>query len=152
MASMYFIPEKVRNRIAPFAYGVCFIGTGIMFLKLYPFQWAGHCPIQTEPLCAEILCSVYGNWHIAWDVPMNGLEIGRWGYIVPGFIVPILYGSWRATLYHLITGPLLASLLTNNKNEWPAIWCLLSIGLLLLAAKTPIRSFLHVRRWIWWKA
>jgi hypothetical protein len=41
-------------------------------------------------------------------------------------------------------GPILARLLTNNLNEWPAVWCLLSIGFLLIIVVTPIRRLLFV--------
>jgi hypothetical protein len=30
------------------------------------------------------------------------------------------------------------------------VWCLLSIGLLTIAVKTPIRHFLYVRQWWLW--
>lgn len=50
-------------------------------------------------------------------------------YLLVGFIVLVLYGSWRFTLYHILLGPILACVLTNNINEIPAVWCLLSIGL-----------------------
>jgi hypothetical protein len=35
-------------------------------------------------------------------------------------------------------------------TEWPAVWCLLSIGLMTIAFKTPIRRFLYVRQWRLW--
>jgi hypothetical protein len=70
-------------------------------------------------------------------------------YIIAAFILPFLYGSWRFTLYHLILGPFLARLSTNNPNEFPAVWCLLSIGFLLVVVKTPVRKLLFVRR-VWW--
>jgi hypothetical protein len=73
-------------------------------------------------------------------------------YVLAGFVVPVLYGSWRFTIYHILMGPFLAKLLTDNPNEWPAVWCLLSIGLLLIVVKTPIRKWLYVRRWWWGKA
>jgi hypothetical protein len=54
------------------------------------------------------------------------------------------------TLFHVLLGPGLAALTTDNNNEWPAVWCLLSIGLLATALKTPVRRFLHVRQWWLW--
>lgn len=41
-------------------------------------------------------------------------------------------------------------LLTNDPNEVAAIWCLLSIGILLLVVKTPIRQFMFVKSWWLW--
>src|SRR5262249_60921659 len=103
-------------------------------------------------------CPVRGNWHIAWLVPTNGMCIsfahglphGFPSYFLVGFVLPILYGSWRMTLFHAMLGPWLAALTTNNVTEWPAVWCLLSIGLLTIAGKTPVRPVLPVRRWWLW--
>ncbi len=151
MVSMNFIPGRVREKISYFVYSVCFVGTIFMIIKLYPFSWSGGCIVGTEPICAKNLCSVHGSWHIAWNIPLNGIEmLYTLGYTIPAFVLPVLYGSWRMTLYHALVGPGLAHLLTGNLNEWPAVWCLFSIGLLLVVIKTPIRRFLHVKKWYFW--
>ena len=121
-----------------------------MSIKLYPFEWAGTCAIGYEPLCGSQLCSVSGNWHIAWNVPMNGLKWLTLGYYIPVFVAPLIYGSWKFTVYHIIVGPAAARMLTNNINEWPAVWCLLSIGMFLIAIKTPLRQLLYVNNWWFW--
>ncbi len=157
--SMHFLPEPVATRLYKPVYGLCFVSAIIMLLQLYPFEWAGLCE-PGRALCAARLCSVSGNWHIAWDVPSNG--IGNWtydhgltGYFSYGFvafILPLMYGSWRFTAYHFVMGPLMARMLTNNLNEAPAVWCLLSIGFLLIVIKTPVRKYLYVRwnlLWLW---
>lgn len=161
MLSMYFIPDAVRVKIQWPVYTVCFASAIIMLLQLYPFEWAGSCPLE-EVLCAERLCSVSGNWHIAWDVPTNGMlnfiTVDSWAsfltaypsYFIAAFAMPLLYGSWRITIYHFLIGPQLAMLLTNDPNEVAAIWCLLSIGILLLVVKTPIRRFMFVKSWLLW--
>jgi Family of unknown function (DUF5765) len=157
MVSMYFIPQEIRSRIAPAVYALCFVSAIIMLLQLYPFAWAGQCDPST-PLCGTRLCSVHGNWHLAWEVPTNGMcnaFANQWAhgfpsYVIAGIFLPVLYGSWRMTVFHLMLGPWLAALSTDNINEWPAVWCLLSIGLLAAAVKTPIRRFLHVRKWWLW--
>jgi hypothetical protein len=157
--SMHFIDKKVAKKIAPSIYILCFISALIMIIQVYPFSWAGNCPVGLRTMCSDRLCSVDGNWHIAWEVPANG--IGNWldqyaytgayiSYAIVGGLIPILYGSWRMTLYHLMMGPLLARLLTDNMNEWPAVWCLLSIGLLLIVVKTPVRQWLYVKSWPLW--
>ena len=110
------------------------------------------CNIGHEPFCGEHLCSVSGNWHIAWQAPLNGISWATLGYYLPVFLLPVIYGSWKFTLYHVIIGPVLARVLTNNINEWPAVWCLLSIGLLLLVIKTPIRQLLYTKRWLLWNS
>lgn len=157
--ALYFIPEKIQQRIAPSIYTMCFFSAVFMLIELYPFNWAGACNVA-RVMCAERLCSVSGNWHIAWEIPFNG--IGNYFITLPAlkfsfisyafvmFILPFLYGSWRMTLYHLFMGPMIAELLTSNKNEWPAVWCLLTIGFLLIVVKTPVRRLLHVRRWPLW--
>jgi hypothetical protein len=158
--ALYFIPDAVRKRIAMPVYALCFVGAIFMIIQLYPFAWAGHCDLS-RPLCADRLCSVRGNWHIAWEVPTNGIgnyftrfpfviNDGFPGYLFVAFFLPLFYGSWRVVLYHTLLGPFLAQRLTDNHNEWPAIWCLLSIGILMLIVKTPLRRWLHVRRWWLW--
>ncbi len=152
MFSMHFIPEKVRNKISPYVYSLCFVGSILLLVKIYPFEWAGLCNVGHEPFCGEHLCSVSGNWHIAWQAPLNGISWATLGYYLPVFLLPVIYGSWKFTLYHVIIGPVLAWGLTNNINEWPAVWCLLSIGLLLVVIKTPIRQLLYTKRWLFWNS
>ena len=159
--SMYFINQNVRRKIQGWVYCVCFVSTIITLIQLYPFDWAGVCD-PSRPLCGERLCSVSGKWHIAWDIPTNGIgnSMTHWGvaflkngflaYVVAVFFMPVIYGSWRFTLYHFLLGPMLAEMLTTNHNEKPAIWCLLSIGLLLLIIKTPFRQLLFVKKWVLW--
>jgi hypothetical protein len=151
MLSLHFIPATVAGMIRPWSYAVCFAASIAMLTQLYPFEWAGSC-VPGTALCSQRLCTVSGTWHIAWGLPINGL-LHFWGpfpaYVLAGFIVPVLYGSWRITLFHLVTGPLFALVLTGNMNEWPAVWCLLSVGLLLLIVAPPIRRTLYVHRWPW---
>ncbi len=139
-----------------YAYFVCFVCLILMIMKIYPFEWAHHVP-RGAALCADRLCSVSGNWHIAWELPVNdilnitifNIKIVWAPYIVAAFVVPLLYGSWRFTIFHLVMGPFLSRLTTDNPNEFPAVWCLLSIGFLLLVIKTPVRSWLFVKT-VWW--
>lgn len=158
MTSMYFVPEKVRRKVEVPVYTLCFASTIFMIIQLYPFDWAGQCLEGVRPLCGSQLCSVSGNWHIAWEIPANGIgnyfadlgfrpfKNGYISYVLVGFLVPLLYGSWRFTTYHYIMGPMLANFLTNDLNERPAVWCLLSIGFLLIVIKTPIRKYLFVKK------
>jgi hypothetical protein len=111
---------------------------------------------------------VKGEWHIAWLVPTNGIgnsmadnsALGRGfiAYPLTAFLLPSLIGSWRFTLFSYVAGPLLAAQTTNNITEWPAVWCLFSIGLVLAIIKTPLRAHLHVGApwwlmlWRWWKS
>ena len=150
MVSMHFIEKRVAQKIAPWVYGLSLIGAMAMVMKMYHFEWAPLCIPHTEPLCGSRLCSFHGSWHIAWEMPLNGIELLGLGYYLPAFILPLVYGSWRFTLYHILVGPLLALLTTNSWNEWPAVWCLFSIGLLLIVTKTPLRALMYQRSWPFW--
>jgi hypothetical protein len=35
---LYFIPEKIRARISPAVYFLCFVTTVCLLLRLYPFE------------------------------------------------------------------------------------------------------------------
>lgn len=154
--SLHFVPRPVREKVGKWAYILCFGSAIFMIIQLYPFPWAGHCD-PGRPLCGDVLCSVRGNWHIAWIVPTNGIcnSMTYWfdgfpTYVIVGFILPVLYGAWRITLYHYAMGPFLAWMTTSNLNEWPAVWCLLSIALLTIVVKTPIRRFMYQKQWFLW--
>ena len=166
MLSLYFIPENIRRRISFAVYTACFIATIIMLVKIYPFAWAGKCHLDNI-LCGAELCSVSGNWHIAWHVPLNGIgnlfthqffglsdtvyvaDISIYAYDIVSFVLPLIYGSWKLTIYLFMLGPFLSRLTTDDLNEWPAIWCLFSGAMLLIVARSSIREKLHVKRW-WW--
>jgi hypothetical protein len=47
--------------------------------------------------------------------------------------MPLFYGAWRLVLFHALAGPILAGFLTSDQGEMPAIWCLFSIGLVLMS-------------------
>ncbi|MEQ1528738.1 MAG: DUF5765 domain-containing protein [Methylococcales bacterium] len=163
--ALYFIPEQIRSRIATLVYSLCFAATICLLVRLYPFDWAPACyevkarfmiPNRffdsfTSPFCGQRICSVSGAWHIAWEAPTMANQMLYNLYALTTFGLPILYGSWKMTGYHLVTGPLLAFLTTENPNEWAAVWCLYSIALVFLLVKSPIRGYLHVRHWFWWR-
>lgn len=160
MVAMYFIPEEVKNKVSVYVYSLCAVGALAMLVKMYPFDWAGMCVIGYEGYCGTQACSVSGDWHIAWQLPLNGLlsdspenAIGfRYGlhgvtYIVVAFYLPILYGSWRFVGFHWLVGPLISDILTSDPNEFAAVWCLFSIALCVSVIKSPVRRYLHVNRW-----
>jgi hypothetical protein len=135
-----------------------------MLVKMYPFAWAGSCNIGIEGFCGPEVCSVSGDWHIAWQLPLNGLMSDpvpwlfdfNWGlhaltYILVAFMLPLIYGSWRFVGFHYIVGPWISDITTTDPNEYAAVWCLFSIALCLSVIKTPIRKYLHVRNWPFYK-
>lgn len=142
------VARRVPASMQILVYALCALSAVVMLLQIYPFGWAGAC-VPGATLCAERLCTVSGDWHIAWDVPYNGLlawidwpVVGHWGfptYMLTVFLLPLLYGAWRFVGFHLLAGPVLAGALTGNPNEVPAIWCLFSIGIVLISLSPSIR-------------
>lgn len=160
MVAMYFIPDEVREKISTAVYSLCAVGAIAMMVKMYPFAWAGKCIIGVEAFCGAQTCSVSGDWHIAWQMPLNGLGIdltakvpglfyGLHGitYILVAFVMPVIYGSWRFVAFHIFMGPILSILTTRDPNEYAAVWCLFSIALCLSVIKSPVRKYLHVVNW-----
>lgn len=158
MIAMHFIPEPVRGKIAAWVYGLCGAGVALFALKLLDLPGTGLCQVGAEPFCGKVACSMLGNWHIAWQLPLNDLLsralAGDWirglhayTYLALAFVLPAAYGSWRFTLTTFLLGPFLASLSTDNINEFPAVWCLYSIALCLTVIKSPLRRHLYVRSW-----
>lgn len=146
--AMELTPRPVGATMRRWVFGLGGFSAVIMLVQLYPFAWAGPC-LPGSILCGERLCTVSGDWHIAWDVPFNGLLAGfdrwtglNWGfptYMAVTFALPLLYGAWRFVLFHALAGPVLAGQLTTNPNEVPAIWCLMSIGIILIGLSPAIR-------------
>lgn len=163
MVSMHFIPAAVRERISKPVYGICFVASLVFLARMLPIDWAHYCyefhyymPFFEDytykmPFCGEKMCSVSGGWHIAWEAPVTSSIWMANSYGLAAFILPLLYASWKMTIYHIITGPLLALITTNNANEFAAVWCLYSIGLLLILIKTPIRKYIYVERFYGFK-
>jgi len=140
--AMAMVQRPVGPGMRVVVFTVCALSAAVMLLQLYPFDWAGSCR-PGDSLCGQALCTITGTWHIAWDVPYNGLMLWfgeasgmKWGfptYILSIFALPLVYGAWRFAVFHLLIGPVLASQLTDAPNEVPAVWCLLSIGIGLLS-------------------
>jgi hypothetical protein len=157
--AMYFIPAALRQKIAPGVYVLCAVAAVVFMMRIYPFSWAEFCYQKTYqflmaqdlkfemPFCGEQICSTSGKWHIAWAIPAVGNLAMANSYVYAAFLLPLLYGSWKLVGYHFVTGPMLSYLTTDNMNEWAAVWCLYSIGLVLLLIKTPTRRYLHVHNW-----
>jgi len=142
--AMELVPDAVRTRARVAVFAVCGASAAVMLLQLYPFDWAGACrPRPGSTLCDPMLCTVSGNWHIGWEVPFNGLmvpteqilgiEAAFPTYAIAAFLVPLCYGAWRFAVFHALLGPVLAELLTNDPREMPAIWCLFSVGIVVLS-------------------
>ena len=148
--AMAIAPSPVPKWQARKVYGLAALATGFMLLKLVPLQALGNCT-PGSPLCGLQTCLISGDWHIGWILPLNGFMEGFsstfgihiWfpAYFLAVFALPLWYGAWRFALFHLLIGPFLAFALTTNPNEQPAIWCLFSIGIILVS----LSSFIRVR-------
>ena len=146
---MAIVAHAVSRRMRVGAYAACGASAVTMLLQLYPFAWAGQCPLGVA-LCGEALCTVSGTWHLGWTIPYNNLvpPIGPYAgftlvfptYFIAAFLVPLLYGAWRLVLFHATFGPILARALTSDVNEFPAIWCLFSIGIIVVVLSPAIRG------------
>ena len=150
MISMYFLPQGVAKKIGPWVYAGCLAGALAMIVDIYPFEWANH---HTAHMLDSVrLCSVSGDWHIAWHVPVFDTSWARFGFVQEPyyllvFVLPMLYGAWKFTFYHIVTGVIISVLLTRDFHETAAVWCLLSIGLLTIVAKTRVRNYMYVKSW-----
>lgn len=153
--AMAVAPAVVSPRMRRAVYALAGLGSLVLILRLVPFDWAGACA-PGDTLCGPAFCTVSGSWHIAWEMPLNDMwHPFGWllsdfiqfpAYVLSVFALPLVYGAWRFVLFHAALGPMLAKLLTDNPNEMPAIWCLFSIGLLIVALSPAVRYHLFGAR------
>jgi Family of unknown function (DUF5765) len=154
--AMELVPRAVKKQAKIWVYALCGLSAAVMLAQLMPWQFADKC-LPGSPLCASNLCTVSGNWHIAWNIPYNGLMLpledavgihaGFPTYMVAAFVLPLIYGAWRFSLMHALVGPTLAWALTDNPNEMPAVWCLFSIFILFLGLSLSLRRSFTARHW-----
>ena len=154
--AMELVPNTVKQRAMIWVYAICALSSAVMLVQLVPWQLAGTCQPGT-PLCASNLCTVSGNWHIAWNIPYNGLLLplenlfgvyaGFPTYMIAVFGLPLAFGAWRFVVLHAFSGPVLAWSLTNNPNEMPAVWCLFSVFILVVGLNLRARSAVSATRW-----
>ena len=153
---MELVPKAVKQRTKIWVYGFCGVSAAVMIVQLIPLEFAGKC-LPGSALCAPNLCTVSGDWHIAWNIPYNGLLVqfenaigihsGFPTYMIAAFVLPLVYGAWRFAVIHALVGPILAWTLTDNPNEMPAIWCLFSIFILFIGLSLRARCSFTATRW-----
>ena len=142
--AMAIAPAPVSRRLARVVWSLSGLAALLLVARLLPFEALGHCR-PGDTLCGPALCLVSGDWHIGWELPLNagaalwGLEVQFPAYVLAVFVLPLVYGAWRFVVFHAIAGPILASLLTQDPNEMPAVWCLFSIGIILFGLSPFIR-------------
>lgn len=139
----------VTPRLRGWVYALSALASIVIFSRLLPLGGAVPCA-PGQVLCGPDWCTITGTWHLGWQVPyfdtwapLLGAWINEWfsfpAYLLAVFVLPLIYGAWRWALFHAVFGPLLATLLTDNPNEMPAVWCLFSIGLVLVSLSPWIR-------------
>ncbi|MEW9921650.1 DUF5765 domain-containing protein [Marimonas sp. MJW-29] len=154
--AMELVPAPIRARARRWVIMLSLAAGAVMLAQLLPVPAFGKC-LPGTPLCAEALCTVSGSWHIAWNIPYNGLMVpleralgfgsGFPTYMLAVFVLPLVYGAWRFVLLHAVTGPFLAWTLTDNPNEMPAVWCLFSIAILVVSLSIRARGSVTARTW-----
>ncbi len=137
LLALSFVSPEMARRARPFVLLVCSAGALVMLSKFFVPSPDWACSPATVSVCGSDTCSYHGEWHIAWRLYLSGLDNNFYVYWLPAFALPLLYGSWRWTLYHALVGPFAAFFLSSNKDEIVAIWCLTSIGF-LLAIHVPV--------------
>ena len=154
--AMELIPEPVKHRVRTGVLALCWVSISVMLVQLLPLHGLGRC-VPGFPLCGDAFCTASGTWHIAWNVPYNSLLVpvetalgtrtGFPTYVIAAFVLPLFYGAWRFALASLLFGPVLASVLTSNPNEMPAVWCLFSIAILFISLSPLVRRSVSARTW-----
>ncbi len=143
LAPVALSPSKQRR-----VYGLSALASLVLLIQAMPIAAFGPCDPASH-LCGAVTCLISGDWHIGWRLPLNGL-FNTWpdtsalltpfpAYFLAVFLMPVFYGAWRFALFHLAAGPVAASLLTTNPHEMPAIWCLFSIGIVVISLSPAIR-------------
>jgi hypothetical protein len=157
--SLYFVPKDFRERWQRLIYGITAVFCFLFLLRALPIPWLQYCydilysiPFCKDcalkvPACGTKYCAVSGNWHIAWEMPLKFHVALDNAYLIGTVLLPLLYGSWRVTIYLTLAGPILAAFTTNNMNEWPAVWCLFSTSIIGIALIPAIRDRMRVTKW-----
>lgn len=151
MLGMEFIDKTVKKRILPWVYSLCAIIAVACLVRMIPaFELLGRCQLGT-PMCSHTqTCAYTGEWHIGWNVLLNGFNEQWLWYLVGAFIIPIIYGAWKWSLYHFLVGPLLASLTTSDVSERPAVWCLFSTCIIAILVNSRLRNYIYTKKWFTW--
>jgi hypothetical protein len=143
--AMAIVPTMPGARLRRWVYVLAGAASVFLVLRLLPLEAVGGCA-PGEILCGTDWCLRSGEWHIAWEVPLNGLPSYLGipfqfpAYLTAVFLLPLVYGAWRFVAFHALAGPIVALLSTRDPNEMPAIWCFFSIGILAISLSPFIRQ------------
>ncbi len=153
--AMEFVRPGLPARTRRIVFCLSGLASAVMLVQLLPVPQFGTCSPGVA-LCGAELCTVSGDWHLAWTFPYNGLlvsleqmirtSLGFPTYFLGVFLLPLFYGAWRFAVFHGVVGPLLATHLTSNPDEAPAIWCLFSISIIIISLLPPVRRQFEYHR------
>ena len=153
--AMHFIPEHRRKVIWKVVYALCLAASIAIIVRILPIEWKRYCfdvlyrvPFTSDviyriPFCGAETCTTTGSWHMEWAIKAGFNWYLDRAYFASVFVLPMLYGSWKATLYAGI-GPLITLLTTATSNEFATVWCFYSVALVMLMIKLPVRKYLYV--------
>jgi len=94
---------------------------------------------NTEWIRGNQSCTKWGNYHIAWELPLHAPT-----YFMPSnnihffmmfapYFAMWTWDMWINGLILLTTGPVLSKIITDNLYEQASIWCFMSIGQVVVA-------------------
>jgi hypothetical protein len=150
--ALQLIPKRISHRISAIVYLLCAMSLSASIVRLYPFDWAHKCSAHHfNVFCGRRLCSEFGSWHLVWNLPLNtgdSFQMLEFFIIFIYFLLPILYGSYRAGLFFISTA-IIPLFISNNFKEWGTVWCLSSIVSTLLLNKR-FYSTLYVKKYFFW--
>lgn len=142
------------DRTRQIVMGLAVLATALILVQMLPWPGLPRCS-PGQPLCGEVLCTVGGSWHLAWTLSYSdifgapdrwlGTNFGFPAYVLAVFVMPLFYGLWRFALFHALIGPIAANLLTQNPNEAPAIWCLVSVLIMAVVLVPGARQLFGAR-------
>jgi len=146
--AMATAPRPVPSWLRRVVWGLAGLATLSLLARMLPLPALGSCT-PGAPFCGAETCTISGEWHIAWALPLNGLfesagaafGLKLWFpvYNLAVFLLPLAYGAWRFTALNFVLGPIAARFLTSNPTEQLAIWCLFSVAILLIALSPFVR-------------
>eukprot|EP01115_Flamella_aegyptia_P001505 TRINITY_DN124988_c0_g1_i1.p1 TRINITY_DN124988_c0_g1~~TRINITY_DN124988_c0_g1_i1.p1 ORF type:complete len:230 (+),score=18.74 TRINITY_DN124988_c0_g1_i1:3-692(+) len=88
------------------------------------------------------VCTFSGKYHLAWSVPMYessylvpGVAIHSFLMFGPVLVIDDLFTTFSG-IFLFLTGPFMASLITDNLHEQASVWCFFSISQLIIIVVT----------------
>jgi len=159
--AMHFIPQRIAHKIAPWGLRRLLLLGDLHDHPALSLPVGGVCARRGRTLCGPKL--LLGFRQLAHRVgtcrPIPSATLFNH---TPVARLPHLHarglhrassstGRGRMTMYHLLAGPVLSHILTNNiKRMAGGSGACYPFGILLIVVKTPLRGILYVKTWWLW--